>query len=342
MKNLTKKILLLSIVTLFFICTVDNVYAHSNNNIKVSVIVPVYNVEPWLRECLDSLINQTLKEIEIICINDGSPDNSGEILEEYAQIDDRIIVINQENKGLSTARNKGLEIANGEYVSFVDPDDYINLNTYEIVYNKAKLNNCDIVEFGARVYKGKDDKTPFEWKAQNNRFIEVKSSRNLRYMLCNYLVTNKLYKLNIIKENNISFIPGLIYEDNYFNLMFIPHIKGYMAISECYYNYIRHGDSITGNGAKNENLEICIDAIEPVCSKWRNLNILEGNEDYLLTILIRKYFWLVEPILKEDVKSANKFVDSFGKDIYNRDVINKCNEKVKLKIDKLETYRHKI
>lgn len=92
---------------------------------KVSIIVPVYNVENYLRKCLDSLINQTLKNIEIICINDGSTDNSLSILEEYASKDERIIVINQENAGVSSARNRGLEIATGEYIAFVDADDSV-------------------------------------------------------------------------------------------------------------------------------------------------------------------------------------------------------------------------
>lgn len=117
------------------------------NSIKVSIIVPVYNVEEYLVKCLDSLINQTLKEIEIICINDGSTDNSLEILNAYAQKDSRIKVINKENEGVSAARNIGLAQAQGEYVMFVDSDDYLELKACENIYEKAMLSACDLIIF---------------------------------------------------------------------------------------------------------------------------------------------------------------------------------------------------
>ncbi len=111
---------------------------------KISVIIPIYNVEQYLKECLESVINQTLKDIEIICINDGSTDSSPKILAEYAKRDNRIIIINQENSGVSRARNKGLDVASGEYVSFIDPDDYINTDFYNGLYNAAKINDADL------------------------------------------------------------------------------------------------------------------------------------------------------------------------------------------------------
>ena len=115
---------------------------------QISVIIPVYNVEQYLSKCLESIINQTLQDIEIICINDGSTDNSLQILEEYAQKDSRMIVINQENQGVGVARNKGLEIARGDYIWFVDSDDYVERNGLDYVYEKSKENNADIVCFG--------------------------------------------------------------------------------------------------------------------------------------------------------------------------------------------------
>ena len=113
-------------------------------NPKVSVIVPVYNVERYLRRCLDSLVNQTLEEIEIILINDGSTDGSLSILEEYALKDSRIRVINQENQKQGAARNNGLKVAQGEYVGFVDSDDWVDEDFLEKLYNSAKNNDADI------------------------------------------------------------------------------------------------------------------------------------------------------------------------------------------------------
>ena len=101
---------------------------------KISVIVPVYNVEKFIKRCLDSIINQTMRDLEIILVNDGSTDNSGKICDEYAQLDNRITVIHKENGGLSSARNTGLDVATGEWIAFVDSDDYIEKNMYEVLY----------------------------------------------------------------------------------------------------------------------------------------------------------------------------------------------------------------
>ena len=115
---------------------------------KISVIIPVYKVEQYLPECLDSIINQTYKNLEIICIDDGSPDNSGKILDEYASKDNRIRVIHKENGGISSARNAGLDIATGDWISFVDSDDWLDINTYEKLLSSADEANTDIVMFG--------------------------------------------------------------------------------------------------------------------------------------------------------------------------------------------------
>ena len=113
--------------------------------VKVSVIVPVYNGEKYLTQCLDSIINQTLEDIEIISINDGSEDNSLSILERYASMDNRIKIISTENRGLGAARNSGLELATGEYVAFVDADDWIDKETYEQLYSKSASSDLVII-----------------------------------------------------------------------------------------------------------------------------------------------------------------------------------------------------
>ena len=112
---------------------------------KISVIIPVYNVEKYLKECLNSVINQTLKDLEIICVNDGSIDNSLKIMKEYALKDPRIKILSQKNQGVSEARNFGIKNATGEYVAFLDADDCVSLDFYEKLYTKAKETNSDIV-----------------------------------------------------------------------------------------------------------------------------------------------------------------------------------------------------
>ena len=120
--------------------------------IKVSVIVPVYNAEEHLNQCLDTIVNQTLKEIEIICVDDGSTDNSLEILNQYAQKDTRIKVIQQKNQYAGVARNNGLKIARGEYVIFLDSDDFFKEDLLEKTYNQGKKVDADIVLFGAKCF----------------------------------------------------------------------------------------------------------------------------------------------------------------------------------------------
>ena len=119
---------------------------------KISIIVPVYNVEIYLRECFDSIVNQTFKDFEVICINDGSTDNSLEILNEYAARDERFVVLSQENQGQGVARNKGVELARGEYIQFIDPDDWIELNMLETLYVFAKDHHSQVVKFNYTDY----------------------------------------------------------------------------------------------------------------------------------------------------------------------------------------------
>ena len=106
---------------------------------KISIIIPVYNVEKYLRRCLNSIINQTYKDIEIILVDDGSTDNSGKICDEYKEKDNRIVVIHKENGGLSDARNAGIDIAKGKYIGFIDSDDFADIRMYEIIYNNFQM-----------------------------------------------------------------------------------------------------------------------------------------------------------------------------------------------------------
>ena len=124
---------------------------------KVSIIIPTYNVEMYLVECMDSVVRQTLKDIEIICINDGSTDGSLEILKSYAEKDDRIIIVDKENGGYGIAMNIGLEKATGEYIGIVEPDDFVPINMYEDLYEIAKENNLDFVKADFYRFKRNDN-----------------------------------------------------------------------------------------------------------------------------------------------------------------------------------------
>ena len=215
---------------------------------KISVIIPVYNVEKYLRECLDSLVNQTLKDIEIICINDGSTDGSSDILEEYALKDDRIMIINQDNQGQGIARNKGIEIANGEYLAFVDPDDYIDLNTFEIVYDKFKETDADIVQydfvtcrengkFNKRQAIKKQTKKYLKLNLKNNQVFNLKDFKIKSFAGFRLCVWDKVYSTKFIKENNIIFAPTKYGEDNIFSISAILLAGNIIYLNKYFYHY---------------------------------------------------------------------------------------------------------
>ena len=195
--------------------------------IKVTVIMPVYNVAPYLRECLDSVVNQTLKDIEIICINDGSTDDSLQILEKYAQKDERIKIISQENQGQGVARNKGVEISTGEYIQFIDPDDWIELNMLETLYNFAKEHHSQVVKFNYtdyNDYSGKYKQQEFTKQIQEKYNYDLNETpyytwRILKQDCLSALdlhVWTHFYQTDFIKSNNIQFAPSKHGEDHLF------------------------------------------------------------------------------------------------------------------------------
>lgn len=188
---------------------------------KVSIIIPVYNVEKYLEECLDSAVGQTLKEVEIICINDGSTDSSEEILNNYKKNYSNIKIINQENKGLSSARNSGLKIAKGEYIYFLDSDDYIDLKAMEICYEEAKTNKLDILTFDAECFV--DDGYSANVVAENYDRSNILGSKVMDgeefYIYSNEKggyrapVWLNLYRRKYIENNKLYFYDGILHED---------------------------------------------------------------------------------------------------------------------------------
>ena len=167
---------------------------------KVSVIVPIYNNEKYLKECLDSICNQTLTDIEIICVNDGSEDNSLKIIEEYKQKDNRIILINQDNLGVSAARNNGIKIATGEYIGFVDSDDYIDNDFYEKLYNAAKHNDSDMAVAGIIRFKGARKRYMLKFN-EKLRLTNINKIMQLCRIPRQCYTVNKIYKRNLLLKH---------------------------------------------------------------------------------------------------------------------------------------------
>ena len=231
---------------------------------KVSVIVPVYNVEKYLEKCLDSLVNQTLKDIEIIVVNDGTKDNSQEIIDKYAKkYPKKVKGFIKENGGQSSARNYGLEYAKGEYIGFVDSDDYVELDMFEKLYNKAKEDDFDISICNLNfVYEDTDDKKEFSIN-MNSDLTDKESLR--KHMINIYpVVWNKIYKKSLFETSKLKFKEKVWFEDVEFLYKLVPYVKSVGVIDDYLYNYLQRQGSVTNTFDKRlynyvENLNGIVD-----------------------------------------------------------------------------------
>lgn len=202
---------------------------------KVSVIVPIYNVEKYLDKCLSSLVNQTLDDIEILAINDGSPDKSQDIVDRYVQqYPDKVKSFIKTNGGIASVRNFGIEHATGEYIGYLDGDDYAELNMFEILYETAKKENSDIVV--CDFYFTYDDHEKIHHEESYN------SSKEMMVKL-HAVVWNKIYRTEFVKKVGIRFIEGCRYEDASYMYKLSPHIKQFVFVKEPLIHYVQHSGS---------------------------------------------------------------------------------------------------
>lgn len=221
---------------------------------KVSIIVPVYNVEKYISKCLDSLINQTLKDIEILIVNDGSKDNSQSIINEYKELYPNLIkTYMKKNGGLSDARNYALPYCQGEYIGFIDSDDFVDLNMYKKMYNSAKNYDSDIVI--CSYYCSYVDKN--EIVTINNSYTKKELFLDMRAA-----AWNKIYRKSILDESRIKFPKGLIYEDTEFYCKLIPFINKVSYINEPLVFYVQRAGSIANTqGEKTSQIFTIFDNI---------------------------------------------------------------------------------
>lgn len=213
---------------------------------KISIIIPVYNSAKFLKQCMESLINQTLKEIEIICINDGSTDESLEILKFYSQKDERIKIVDKENEGQSVARNIGIEMASGEYLGFVDSDDWVDLDYFEKLYNSAKRNNCDMACAGFKKIYEKKIKVGKSF-AQEEICATTDSKIVADRIPAHNYVWNKIYRLESWKKHGFLFQAGRFFEDLALVIKIVDKLGKMVTVADTYYNYRLHSSSTTSN-----------------------------------------------------------------------------------------------
>lgn len=234
--------------------------------VKISVIIPVYNVQDYLDTCLNSIINQTLKDIEIICVNDGSSDNSLEILNKFASNDDRFIIINQENCGQGIARNKALARVKGQYIAFVDPDDWLELNALECVYNFAEKSNAEVVQFDFKIF---DDAFNEYKNVSLSDNLQKIYKRNFQELLSfnwrdfksaclqnlDLHAWTRLYRTDFVKKYNLKFAPAKRAEDHLFVIGAILLADKIFYYKDYLYNY-RCRITSTVNSKSKDNFQI--------------------------------------------------------------------------------------
>ncbi|CDC07281.1 glycosyl transferase 2 family protein [Clostridium sp. CAG:343] len=268
---------------------------------KVSIIVPVYNVEKYIEKCLTSLVNQTLEDIEIIVVNDGSKDNSKKIIEEFIQrYQKKIVYLEKENGGLSDARNYGIPYAKGEYIAFLDSDDYVEKDTYKRMYELAKKEKSDMVE------------CDFYWEYPNKTKIDTgEIYHNKKEMLEKVRVVawNKLIKREILEKSKIEFPKGYRYEDVEFTYKLIPYLEKVSFLKEPCIHYIQRENSISN--LQNARTKEIFDVLEHVINYYKDKNIYDEYEQQLEYIYAR--YLLCSSLLRivkiKDKETRNNLLD---------------------------------
>lgn len=258
------------------------------DNKKISIIIPVYNVEKYIDQCLDSIINQTYKNLEIIIVNDGTKDNSMKIVEKYLS-DKRIKIINKKNEGLSSARNIGMEKATGEYIYFLDSDDWIENNTIKkLVENSidADIVGANFLYYDEITKKGKSEKDIL-------KNIPITKGEYLLNKNVETMVWNKLYKLSFLKEKKLNFIKGIIHEDEEFTFKCYMNSPKVKYIEDYTYNYrVNRENSIMYDSKTKEKNDYSIRSLEVIIKSLNNLSKEQFGE------FIKLRFYLKERALK--------------------------------------------
>lgn len=296
---------------------------------KISVIVPIFRVEDYLYRCVDSIINQTYTNLEIILVDDGSPDNCPTICDEYTAKDSRIRVVHKKNGGLSDARNTGLEIATGEYISFIDSDDWIDINMYELMLNNIKKYDADIVTSNINyIYENQVNK-----KYNENKIVVFETEAAMKELIQDGLVQavvwNKLYRKKLLE--GILFEKGKCNEDEFFTYKILARSKKIVYSPLPLYNYRQRNTSIMG--------EYSLKRLDSVEALFERMNFIKENF-YNLYSLEKKIFCNT-CIFHYKMILNNESIDS-DKKARNKLVLYRKNIEFRIKDLKVYTFKEKV
>ncbi len=286
---------------------------------KVSVVVPVYNVEKYLKECIDSILNQTLEDIEIICVNDGSTDSSLDILNDYAKKDSRIIVINKSNSGYGHTMNMGLNAANGEYIGIIESDDFADKNMFKDLYKLAKEYDADIVKGDWYNYWSKN-----KFARKNNRISSAKafkitnSKQDKSLLRINPSVWSAIYKKEFLNKYNIRFLetPGASYQDLAFSFKVFA-LAEKVILTDKAYLYYRQDNMNSSVKSKTKVYCVCdeYDEIDKFLEQYPDLKF-----EFKVQEEINRYNGYVSSVLRIDDSVKPEFIKIFSnhfKEEYN-------------------------
>ena len=247
---------------------------------KVSIIVPFYNVEGYIEKCLDTLVNQTLKDIEIILVNDGSTDRSIEIVNKFLRrYPEKLVYLEKENGGLSDARNYAIPYTKGEYIAFLDSDDYVEKYMYEEMYNMAKKENSDMVECN------------FYWEYPDKQKEDIRTiyhGKNEMIVKIRVVAWNKLIKREILEKSEVRFPKGYRYEDTEFTYKLIPYIEKVSFLKKPCIHYVQREGSISNS--QNERTKEIFDVLDHVIEYYKEKDIYEKYQEELEYIYVRYAF----------------------------------------------------
>ncbi|WP_296853930.1 glycosyltransferase [uncultured Methanobrevibacter sp.] len=309
----------------------------------LSVIIPVYNVENYLNECLDSVTSQTLEDMEIICIDDGSTDNSPDILKEYSKKDKRIKIITKENGGQATARNLGIKEAQGEYIAFVDSDDFIEPTMFEKLYTKAKDNNLDIAMCKIATYDNQTEEIKDNvWYYMLGVFRDFEKDifnhKDTKEFTCHIAVTpyNKIYKTTLLKENNILFPEGLIFEDEKFFYDTYLRAKRVSIVDEFLYYYRINRKGSTVDTIKDNDFSDIVPISKLIRETFKET---DNYEDYKILLSNRFIHLQLARFTQTSQKYKETFFNLLKSDLEevlaDRTIYDNLESDVKLRVDKI-------
>ena len=281
---------------------------------KVSVIIPIYNVEKYLIICLNSIINQRLKEIEIICVNDGSTDDSLLILLNYSKLDNRIMIIDQRNRGLSEARNTGVKYSNGKFIYFIDSDDYLDQNALYELYEYGTKNNLDSIYFYFIRFKNNEtfleknntiNTSNYILNSKNildgkHLFVQLKKDRKYNPSAC---IT--FFKKQFYINAGLSFYPGILHEDELFTLTGILLAKRAFFLDKNYYYRRVHSNSIMNRKKDVKNLYGLLISYFEIIKKFKGVKfekIVEKEINYLYKSLENRIKYLTKFLSQNEKK----------------------------------------